>query len=70
VTPVDGYDLLIRLDPTKLPRYRQSISFDPDVLPRRNTKYKNLASVSKDPLNKRLEDLDPVEFYVQELQVS
>ncbi|KAJ3413517.1 hypothetical protein HDV05_007900 [Chytridiales sp. JEL 0842] len=68
VTPVDGYDALIRLDPTKLPLYRQNLAYDETVLPKIKRKFKNLVALQDDPLVKVLERFDPVECYLKDLQ--
>ncbi|KAJ3330849.1 Nucleolar protein 6 [Blyttiomyces sp. JEL0837] len=67
-TPNSGYDFIVRLDVTRLPRYRQSISFDPDVLPQQKTRFKNLAHLGKDPIVKFLQEFDPVDLLIEDIK--
>ncbi|KND02445.1 rRNA-processing protein UTP22 [Spizellomyces punctatus DAOM BR117] len=64
-----GYDLIIRLDPSKLPRFRESLSYDPEILAETMPKYKNLMMV-KDRELALLSEIDPVQWYLDELQAA
>ncbi|TPX62830.1 hypothetical protein PhCBS80983_g00180 [Powellomyces hirtus] len=63
-----GYSLLLRLDPSKLPRFRESLSYDPDATGPK-PKYKNLVSM-KDRELALLSEIDPVEYYLRDLHTA
>jgi hypothetical protein len=58
------------MDPAKIPSFRQSLSFDPNVLPKKKSKFKNLALLEDDPVSRILEEFDPVQRYLDDLEVS
>ncbi|TPX30639.1 hypothetical protein SmJEL517_g05826 [Synchytrium microbalum] len=66
VTPTTGYDFIIRLNPTILPRYRQNLTCDASLLPKARQQYKNLRVLQ----DAQEDDWDPAERYVQELEES
>ncbi|KAI9336297.1 Nrap protein [Obelidium mucronatum] len=68
ITPTEGYDYIIQLDPSKLSKYHQNISYDDKCLPKSKSKFKNLAALDKDPLQRFLEEFNPVEKYLEDLQ--
>ncbi|KAJ3235098.1 hypothetical protein HDU81_000845 [Chytriomyces hyalinus] len=68
VTPTDGYDYIVELDVTKVPRYHQSITFDPEMLPRHKSKFKNLAALEKSPLQRFLESFNPVDNLIRDIE--
>ncbi|KAJ3297816.1 hypothetical protein HK104_000070 [Borealophlyctis nickersoniae] len=69
VTPPKGYDVVIRLQPQRCPRFRQSLSFDSSYLASSKQKYKNLVS-AKDREDALLMEFDPVEKYLEELEAA
>ncbi|KAJ3020011.1 UNVERIFIED_CONTAM: hypothetical protein HDU68_010401 [Siphonaria sp. JEL0065] len=68
ITPTEGYDYIIQLDVSKLSKYHQNISYDEEALPKSKSKFKNLAALNKDPLQRFLEEFNPVEKYLVDLQ--
>ncbi|KAJ3246156.1 hypothetical protein HDU78_007803 [Chytriomyces hyalinus] len=68
VTPTDGYDYIVELDVTKVPRYHQSITYDPEMLPRHKSKFKNLAALEKSPLQRFLESFNPVDNLIHDIE--
>ncbi|KAI8995966.1 Nrap protein [Gaertneriomyces semiglobifer] len=66
VAPPKGYDMLIRLHPARLTRFRESLSYDPESAELK-AKYKNLLQV-KDAELALLSHIDPAELYLEELQ--
>ncbi|KAJ3076416.1 hypothetical protein HDU98_003279 [Podochytrium sp. JEL0797] len=68
VTPTDGYDYVIHLDASKLSTYHENLGYEDSLLPKSKSKFKNLVSKDKDPLQRFLEEFNPVENYIQDLQ--
>lgn len=68
LTPAKGYDVVLHLHPHKCPRFRQSLTYDADCLPKVASKYKNLVS-AKDRELVLLTEFDPVQKYLAELEV-
>ena len=64
--PATGYDLVIHLNPTTIPRYRQNLTCDARLLPKAKQQYKNLKvlQIIED------DDWDVAERYVEELEVN
>ncbi|KAJ3154943.1 hypothetical protein HDU86_004462 [Geranomyces michiganensis] len=60
-----GYDAFLRLDSSKLPRFRESLSYDPPKL----STFKNLIAL-KDRELALLSDIDPAELYVADLTTA
>ncbi|KAJ3198618.1 hypothetical protein HDU82_001186, partial [Entophlyctis luteolus] len=70
ITPTDGFDYVIQLDVAKLPTYHKNIAYDPDKLPQAKSKFRNLASLEKDPLYRFLEEVNPAEQLVKNLEAT
>ncbi|KAI9364891.1 Nrap protein [Zopfochytrium polystomum] len=69
-TPTDGFDILIRLDPLKLSKFHQNISYDRSILPTPKTDFKNLKfALDQDETIPLLERFDALERFVIDLQV-
>ncbi|ORY37100.1 Nrap protein [Rhizoclosmatium globosum] len=68
VTPTNGYDYLIELDVSKLSKYHHNIAYDDSLLPKSKAKFKNLAAFDKNPLQRFLEEFNPVQNYIHDLQ--
>ncbi|KAJ3021439.1 hypothetical protein HKX48_008533 [Thoreauomyces humboldtii] len=64
-----GYSALLRLDTTKLPRFRESLSYDPEILDREKPKYRNLVAV-KDRELALLSEIDPAECLLADLRAA
>ncbi|TPX47959.1 hypothetical protein SeMB42_g03163 [Synchytrium endobioticum] len=65
VTPTTGYDFIIRLDPTLLPRHGQNLTCDASLVTKKaKHQYKNLRALQ----SVQEDDWDPAERYAQELE--
>ncbi|KAI9096592.1 Nrap protein [Phlyctochytrium arcticum] len=62
-----GYDLVLRLDPSKLSRFRESLSYDPEVAGHNRPKFRNLTS-SVDRELIILAEIDPAQCLLKELR--
>ncbi|KAJ3150218.1 hypothetical protein HDU89_003307 [Geranomyces variabilis] len=60
-----GYDAFLRLDSAKLPRFRESLSYDPPKL----STFKNLLAL-KDRELALLSEIDPAELFVSDLTTA
>eukprot|EP00842_Homolaphlyctis_polyrhiza_P003552 jgi/Hompol1/4198/HPOL_003562-RA len=68
-TPLLGYSLIIHLNPQKCPRFRENLTFAPDLIAQVKTKYKNLVT-AKDHEAAILCEFDPVEQYMHDLETA
>ncbi|KAJ1559762.1 hypothetical protein HK405_009447, partial [Cladochytrium tenue] len=67
-TPLADFDVVLRLDPARLPRFHQSLSYDSTVVPTEKRRFKNLGDAGRDETTKALELFDPMERYIETLK--
>lgn len=67
IHPTQGYNILLHLDLSVLPRYLHNVNVDHDLLMKRS-KYAN--KTQQDEAVKILPGFDPAQLFVADLQVS